>query len=89
MAVLHTAHLRAKPDDVEAYKARLLRHARTSLDREAGCRRFDVHQSTEDLALFLLIEIYDDDAAFDAHRTSAHYLAFREDAKDWVVKRDW
>jgi hypothetical protein len=39
--------------------------------------------------LFLLIEVYADEAALDAHRKSSHYLQFREDVKDWVVERTW
>jgi quinol monooxygenase YgiN len=39
--------------------------------------------------LFLLIEVYADDAALEAHRKSAHYLQFREDVNDWVVERKW
>ena len=89
MAVLHTAHLRVRADIVDQFKARLLRHAGISLGQEPGCRRFDVHQERDDPTLFLLVEEYADEAAFDAHRTSPHYLAFREDVKDWVVERTW
>lgn len=60
-----------------------------SHDTEPGCHRFDVHQETNDPTLFLLIEIYADEIAFEAHRSSAHYLAFREDVKDWVTERSW
>jgi len=89
MPVLHTAHLRVRAEAVAAFKARILRHARTSLEREPGCRRFDVHQEQGDPTLFFLIEVYGDQAALDAHRASAHYLAFRENTKDWVVERTW
>jgi len=89
MALFHTAHLKARDDVVERLRDRLLCHARTSLDKEPGCLRFDIHQEVEDPTLFLLTEIYADDAAFDAHRTSSHYLQFREDVKDWVVERTW
>ena len=41
---------------------------------ELGCHRFDIHQETKDPTLFLLIEIYADQAAFDAHRNSPHFL---------------
>jgi quinol monooxygenase YgiN len=87
--VLHTAHLRVHPDAVERFKARIERHARASTSKEPGCRQFDVHQERTDPALFLLIERYDDEEAFQAHRASEHYLAFREDVKDWVVERTW
>ena len=89
MAKFHTAHLRVRGDIVEQFRARLLRHARTTLQAEPGCHRFDVHQEAGDPTLFLLIEIYADEAAFEAHRTSPHYLAFREDVKDWVTSREW
>ena len=87
--LFHTAHLRAHPSAVEAFRARLLRHAHNSVTQEAGCSRFDVHQERSDPTLFLLIECYADEAAFEIHRTSPHYLAFREDVKDWVAERSW
>jgi quinol monooxygenase YgiN len=90
MSVFHTAHLRAHPEHVAAYKARLLRHARISLDEEPGrCLRFDVHQDVQDPTLFLLIEEYADEAALEAHRTSPHFLQYKADTADWVADRRW
>jgi (4S)-4-hydroxy-5-phosphonooxypentane-2,3-dione isomerase len=89
MSIFHTAHLRVREDIVERFRDRLLRHARISLDAEPGCHGFDIHQETNDPTLFLLIEIYADQAAFDEHRNSPHYLQFREDVKGWVVDRKW
>lgn len=89
MTVIHTAHLRVRPESVDRFRRRLSGHARTSLDAEPGCLRFDLHQERDDPTLFLLCEEYADAAAYDAHRASAHYLAFREDVKDWVVERTW
>lgn len=88
-SVFHTAHLEVRREVVEPFRNRILRHARISREREPGCHRFDIHQHTTKPTLFLLIEIYADDAAFEAHRTSAHYREFREDVKDWVVDRTW
>jgi quinol monooxygenase YgiN len=89
LTIFHTAHLRIRKDVVERFRDRLVRHARISLDAEPGCQRFDVRQETNDPALFLLIEIYADEAAFEFHRNSSHYRQFREDVKDWVVERNW
>lgn len=89
MSIFHTAHLCVHAEFVERFKARLLRHARISVTQEPGCSRFDVHQGRGDSTLFLLIESYADEAAFEAHRTSPHYLAFREDVKEWVAERTW
>ena len=87
--LLHTAHLRVHAEAVEPFRVRLLRHAHDSVTHEAGCTRFDVHQERGNPTLFLLFECYADEAAFELHRTSPHYLAFREDVKDWVVERTW
>lgn len=88
--IFHTAHLTCRDDVVDRFKARLLRHARTSLEREpGGCLRFDVRQEATSPALFLLIEEYADENALEAHRASAHYKAFREDTQDWVIERKW
>jgi quinol monooxygenase YgiN len=90
MTVLHTAHLRARPEACEAFKARLMQHARNSLMQEPGaCLRFDVHQDAGDPTLFFLVEVYRDAAALEAHRTSAHFLQYREDTRDWVAERQW
>jgi quinol monooxygenase YgiN len=90
MTVFHTAHLRSRPEAAERYKARLLEHARTSLAREPGaCLRFDVHQDASDPSLFLLIEIYRDQAALEAHRNSEHFQAYKRDTQDWVIERKW
>lgn len=89
MTIFHTAHLRARGDAIEPFRARLLRHSRICLESEPGCHRFDIHQDKSDSSLFLLIEIYADEAAFEAHRSSPHYLQFREDVKDWVAERTW
>lgn len=87
--LLHTAHLTCHNEIIDRFKARLLKHARTTLDNEPGCHRFDVHQEDANPSLFLLIEAYADAAALEIHRQSAHYKAFREDTKDWVVDRKW
>ena len=88
--IFHTAHLTCRDDVVERFKARLLRHARISLERElGGCLRFDIRQEETNPALFLLIEEYGDATALEAHRASAHYKAFREETQDWVIERKW
>jgi (4S)-4-hydroxy-5-phosphonooxypentane-2,3-dione isomerase len=89
MPLIHTAHLRVREDAVPQFRARLLRHARTTFDAEPGCHRFDVHQEKGDASLFFLYEVYTDEAALAAHRAAPHYLAFREDVKDWVTERTW
>lgn len=87
--VYHTAHLRVHPEVIEQFRARLLRHARTSLDAEQGCLAFDVYEEKANPGLFFLYEVYEDDDALSTHRSSPHYLAFRDDLEDWVAERIW
>ena len=45
--------------------------------QEPGNVRFDVLQSIEDPCRFTLYEVYGDEAGFQAHQQTPHYLAFR------------
>ncbi len=87
--IVHTAHLVCRPDAIEAFRDRLLKHAAISLEVEEGCHRFDVHQDREDPTRFLLVEHYAHEAALKAHHDSPHFHAFRADTADWVTGRTW
>jgi quinol monooxygenase YgiN len=52
--------------------------------RESGCRLYLVNRSRRDPDEFVLYEHYDDEAALDAHRDSAH---FREIVAGRVIPR--
>lgn len=54
--------------------------------REPGCLRFDVLQSPDDPTRFVLYEAYRDEAASAAHKETAHYLAWRAAASDWMAE---
>ncbi len=43
---------------------------------EPGCRTYEVHRSKDDPRSFLFYEQYDDEAAVDTHRASAHFERF-------------
>ena len=50
----------------------------SSLRDEPGCLQFDVLTDPEEPDHVVLHEVYADQAAFDAHRTTPHYAAFTE-----------
>jgi (4S)-4-hydroxy-5-phosphonooxypentane-2,3-dione isomerase len=89
VVIVHTAHLTCKAHCIEAFQRRLRQHAKTTRELEAGCRKFDVHQSTDDPCLFFLHEIYEDAAALKKHQSSEHFRSFRADTEEWVVGRQW
>lgn len=70
-------HVRVKPEAIDAFIAATRANHEASI-QEAGNRRFDVLQSPDDPARFILYEAYAsaDDAA--AHKATAHYLAWRD-----------
>ncbi|WP_191059513.1 putative quinol monooxygenase [Geminicoccus harenae] len=75
---------RLKPAAVDEFRALVTANARASVTDEPGCRRFDVVTSPEDPTELLLYEIYDDQAAFDRHLETPHFLTFKERSADLV-----
>jgi quinol monooxygenase YgiN len=76
MLVVHV-HVHVKPEDIDAFKAATLANARASL-REPGIARFDILQDTDDATRFVLVEVYRDNTAPAAHKTTAHYAVWRD-----------
>jgi hypothetical protein len=52
---------------VQAFHQAIVDNARLSLKPKPGCHRFDVCRDPGDPTLFFLYELYDDEAAFQAH----------------------
>ena len=75
---------RIKPAHVDAFDAAIRANARASLESEPGCRQFDVCRDPDDAALFFLYELYDDEAAIQAHLQSPHFLQMTAATASWV-----
>ena len=69
---------------VAAFAEAMAANARASMQREPGCRQFDVCRDPADPTVFFLYEIYDDEAAVQAHLQSPHFLAFNAATAAWV-----
>jgi len=54
--------------------------------KEPGNLRFDVIQNSEDPTRFVLYEAYDSEDAVAKHKTTSHYLKWRETVADWMAK---
>lgn len=63
---------RAKPEFRAQFRAAMIENATESRTKEPGCRQFDVCENAE--GEIFLYEIYDDEAAFQAHRESPHFV---------------
>ena len=78
---------RVRPAFVDDFAAAIVANARASLDTEPGCRQFDVCRDPADAALFFLYELYDDEAAVQAHLQAPHFLQMNEATAAWVESK--
>lgn len=75
---------RGRQDDV---REALESYAETCVDREPGCIRYDVSADPVEGTAFLLYQVYDDEAAYLAHREMPHYAQFRTLTDPWTRSR--
>lgn len=85
--IVLTVFFEVKPAHVDAFKTVILAHANASLIEEPGCRQFDVAQDPIEPSSFFLYEIYDDDAALEAHRATDRIKEVDATTAPWVVSR--
>ena len=82
-----TVEFRLKPGAFERFRKLIVENARASVRDEPGCRQFDVVIPQGDADRIFLYEIYDDAAAFDAHRKTPHFAAFDRDSAALVAAK--
>ncbi len=78
-------HVHVKPEHIDDFiQAMKLNHEGSI--KEPGNRRFDVLQSPEDPAHFIIYEAYlsADDVA--AHKETQHYKTWRDTVNDWMAE---
>jgi len=78
-------HVRVMPAHVAEFIGATAANHRASV-REPGNLRFDVLQSPEDPARFILYEVYRDAGAAAAHKQTAHYAAWRDTVAPWMAE---
>lgn len=84
MVILHV-HVHVRSEHLDAFREATLENARNSI-QEPGVLRFDLVQQVDDPARFVIVEVYRDDAAVDAHRRSAHYAKWRDLAEPMMAE---
>lgn len=81
------AEFQVKPGKLESFLELAADDAQHSVADEPGCRQFTVTVDREQTDRVLLFEVYDDEAAFDAHLETPHLQAFRTGIEDLVISR--
>ena len=72
---------------MDAFMPLIARQAGNSVRLEPGCHRFDVCRDAERPDRVFLYELYDDSAAFDAHRATPHYAEFDAAAAPMIAAK--
>ncbi len=70
------ANFLVQPQHREAFMATCLEDAKDSVKNEPGCHRFEVFTEKDEPNRIVLIEVYTDEAAFDAHLKTPHFAKF-------------
>ena len=73
-----------KPESVEDFIEATLQNRAGSIE-EPGIFRFDVLRSDEDPSVFYLYEVYKDEAATAAHKTTDHYKKWKEQVEPMMA----
>ena len=84
MLVVHV-HVRIRPERIGDFLAATVINARASL-AEPGVLRFDVIQDQADPARVVLVEVYRDEQASQAHKLTPHYTTWRDSVAEMMAK---
>ena len=76
-----------KPENIGKFMELINENARLSVKDEPGCLQFDVLQAKDNPNKVVLYEIYENDAAFDAHVKMPHVGKFFGAAKEMIAKQ--
>ncbi len=73
---------------MEAFLPLIRKNAQASVANEPGCQQFDVCTDPDRPGQVFLYELYDDEAAFEAHQQMPHYKATGPAVADLVADKE-
>ena len=71
----------------DVFMAAVRTNAEQSFYQEVGCQQFDVCQDRHFPNSVFLYEVYDDEAAFETHKLTQHYVSFNQAIVGMVVNK--
>jgi autoinducer 2-degrading protein len=78
-------HITMKPDRADEFLKIAEEDARESA-KEPGNLRFEIYRQDEDPLKLVVLEMYRDQAALDAHRATAYVAAWRQAVNDCTTE---
>ncbi len=85
--VVLVVELEISSGSLETFVDIVTKHGANSLKIEEGCLRFEVLKPRESENKVILVEMYADDAALDAHWNSDHMAAYRQKVSEMIISR--
>ena len=80
-------HVEIKPEAIDRFMPLALENARATRETEPGCRQFDVLVDPGDPTKIVYYEIYDSEAAFQAHQQTPHFKKYVDTALQYLESR--
>jgi quinol monooxygenase YgiN len=84
--VISAVDLEIAPPELEKFIEALKENGAATI-KEAGCRQYDILQSASNPNQIFIYEVYENEAAVQAHRASDHFKKYLATTKDMVIKR--
>jgi autoinducer 2-degrading protein len=78
-------YVNVKPDVVDRFVSASLANHLESV-KEPGNLRFDIIRQVDDPCRFMLYEAYENEDAAANHKTTPHYLKWRDTVKDYMAE---
>jgi quinol monooxygenase YgiN len=88
MALVLVVNIRIKADSVEQFMAAVKENGKAARETEPGCRQFDILVDPKDATRVMLYEVYDDEAAFEAHQKTPHFQKYLANALGYLESRE-
>lgn len=83
--IVTVVNIFVKPENVDQFIEATIQNHQNSI-KEKGNLRFDVLQHRDNPSAFTLYEAYASEEEAAAHKTTAHYLKWREAVESWMAK---
>jgi autoinducer 2-degrading protein len=79
--------VKVKPEKLDQFLSVIEDDSICSVRDEPGCVRFDVLKDEDNPGWYYFYEVYQDEAAFQAHTQTPHLARWREAAKECVEEQ--
>jgi len=88
MSFALVVRLKIKPDAIDKFMNAVKVNGKAARVTEPGCRSFEILQDPQDATGAMLYEVYDNEAAFEAHQQPRHFKTYLDTALQWLDHRE-